>query len=169
MLEIESIIHGLVGLLIERIYKMKKMYLSSVGMFMVSILGTSLMLVLLILVFIADNTNIFGQVASFIVLAFFMFVLFLCFFDKIILEEQNLIIWKFKKISIPYSSIKKIYTNDNVLENIIYIETEQSTYKISGKSTVLGKKKNKKETQKIVAKLNEFIEGQYSSTRADVY
>lgn len=141
---------------------MKKLYLSSVGMFMVSIFGTSLMFVLSILVFIADNTNIFWQVASLIVLVFLMFSLFLCFFNKIILEEQYLIIWKFKKISIPYSSIKNIYTNDNILENIIYIETEQNTYKILGKSTVLGKKKNKKETKKIVAKLNEFLVVNYS-------
>ncbi|MGM9971494.1 MAG: hypothetical protein ACI35W_03730 [Anaeroplasmataceae bacterium] len=136
---------------------MKKIYLSSVGMFIISIIGTCSMLLLTILVFLADNTNFFGQLASILVLIFFMFVLYLCFFEKIILKEKNIIIWKFKRILIPYSSIIKIYTNDNVLENIIYIETEQITYKISGKSTILGKKKNKKETQKIIKKLNYII------------
>lgn len=132
---------------------MKKINLSSIGSFMLSIVGTCLMIFLTVLVFIADNSNLFGQVASIIILLVFMFVLYLCIFNRIIIDKEYLVIWKFKKIFIPLSQIKKIYITEFVLENIIYIETDFKTYRISGKSTLLGKNKNKEETKKVVQEL----------------
>lgn len=160
IVEIGFMIHGPIGLInkMNGGISMKKIRLASLGSIIISIFGSVMMSLLVILIFIADNFNIFGLIASILVLNLFLFVLYLCIFNVIVVNDDYLVVWKFKKIPILRSQIIRIFTSEDNFENIIYIETKLRTYKISGKSTVLGIKNNKKQTKKIIDDLCKIID-----------
>lgn len=138
---------------------MKKIYLSSVGFIILSIVMTVLMLVLTILIiFYADYFNFLAILFSILVLLVCGFSLFLSFYHTIILEKDVILIRDLKKRTIRISEIDDIYMVDDIIfQNIIFFKTKTELIKISGCSTLLGKKFNEKSSRKIVEFIKLYI------------
>lgn len=137
---------------------MKKIYLSSVGYIVLSFLLSMILLFVMILLLYFNGFDLFYFLINFLCLSFTSFAFFICLKHKIIINNNILILWNFKKIIIPINQIIDIYMDYSVSNyNIIFIKTKNDVYKISGKSTLFGRKRNLIETQKIVDEINELI------------
>ena len=137
---------------------MKKIHLTSTGFIIMNLILCLLASVFLYLFTLVDDFDIFLFIFCIFLNLFVYFCLFICLTHRIVLGEYRLIFYNLKKKEILFSDIDTIFTNELYLDNTIYIRLKNGIlYKCSGKMTLFGHKKNKRQTNIVVEKLREII------------
>ena len=139
---------------------MRKIQLTSLGFIIMNIVLCILASIFLFLFTRVDEFNVFLFVFCVCLNVFVYFCLYICLTHKIVICEDKLICYNLKRKEFLFSNIEIIYTNTLYLDNTIYIKLkDESLYKISGKMTLLGHKRNKVQTNIVVEEINKLING----------